>query len=262
VLAAASQRSVDAMQISPDFSLLGLALAVPLAVYLAAVSPLTGKRSYERLRRTRETDPKALTRTYVHWIGSSWFAAAVAAAAVLVSPGVTAADLGLTFPSEPGLAAGVLVAIVTVSVVAAAVTHRQFQAGKKIRGYERFAALLPSTPVERWLALGLSITAGICEEFVFRGLLIALGVDAGLGLYGAAVIAVVLFGAGHFYQGWNGVLITGFVGGAMTYLYLSTGSLLVPIVAHTLMDVRGLVLLPAPHPAGSAHPAEKSSTAV
>jgi membrane protease YdiL (CAAX protease family) len=234
------------MHISPDFSLLGLAVAVPLTVYLAAIAPLTGKRSYDRLARTRDTDPKALTRTYASWIGSTWLSAAVAGAAVLASPGVSAADLGLTLPSDPARAAMLLVAILAVTLATAVAVHRQARSGRPVPGSEGYSAMLPRTRAERGMALGMSITAGVAEEILYRGLLIALGVHAGLGLYASAALAVALFGLGHLYQGWRGVLGTTYAGAAMTFLYLSTGSLLVPILAHTLMDVRGLVLTPAP----------------
>jgi membrane protease YdiL (CAAX protease family) len=243
------------MQISPDFSLPGLALALLLAILIMVVAPRGGKRAYDRLRRTRETDPKGLTRHYIRSIVGSWLAAGVAAAAVWVSPGVTAADLGLTAPAELGWTVGVVSGMVFCTFVVALLIHyririnRRIRSGHEIPGPARYGALLPRTPAERALALGLAVTAGVTEEIVYRGLLIALGVDLGLGLYGAAALTVVMFGFAHLYQGRSGVLLIGYTGAVLTGLYLYSGSLLLPIIAHVLLDIRGLVVLPAPPPA-------------
>lgn len=44
------------------------------------------------------------------------------------------------------------------------------------------------------------------------------------------------------YQGWTGLLLTIL----LAALYLTTGSLLLPIVFHVAVDVRGLLLTPPP----------------
>lgn len=99
---------------------------------------------------------------------------------------------------------------------------------------------------------------------MFRGLLLAVGV--GLGLHPVLVVAVltVVFGAAHYYQGVPGMLATAFVGAVMSALALATGSLLLPIVLHVAIDLRGLLLTrPAVEPAwfrpGSAGSAEPRS---
>ena len=53
----------------------------------------------------------------------------------------------------------------------------------------------------------LAVTAGVCEEIVFRGLLIAVGVHVlGLPLPVAAGLALALFAIGHLYQGPRGMI--------------------------------------------------------
>ena len=58
----------------------------------------------------------------------------------------------------------------------------------------------------------------------------------------------MLFGLAHWYQGRLGVLATGAVGAVLTQLYLTTGSLLLPMVLHVLIDLRLLLDRPAPAP--------------
>ena len=92
----------------------------------------------------------------------------------------------------------------------------------------------------------MAVTAGVCEEIVYRGFLIALGVGVlGLGTTPAALLALALFVAGHLYQGWRSMFLIALVGGALTRLYLTTGSLVLPIIVHALIDIMAMVVLPA-----------------
>ncbi|WP_067485694.1 CPBP family intramembrane glutamic endopeptidase [Actinomadura hibisca] len=245
------------MSISPDFSTPGLVLAVLLAACVLVGEPLLGKISYDRLARRRDRDPRALIRTLRLWMASSWTLAGLAMVIVAVSPGVGLADVGLAVAGDPGEVAGTVTGMVTVMVVLGLLLWWAGRSGR-LPGLRRlterqsagFEALLPRTPRERWAGLGMAITAGVCEEVVYRGMLIALGVGVlGLPLKGAAVLALVVFAVGHLYQGWRNVLVVALPGYALTMMYLSTGSLLVPILVHIAIDVRSLALAPAPRPA-------------
>lgn len=99
----------------------------------------------------------------------------------------------------------------------------------------------PHTPSElRWW-VATSLSAGVCEEFVFRGYLIWIFQPV-LGFWGAALFSVVVFAAAHAYQGGNGILATGIVGGLLTLVVLISGSLFPAMVLHSLVDIgSGLV---------------------
>ena len=60
----------------------------------------------------------------------------------------------------------------------------------------------------------------------------------------AVVVSVLLFGLLHVYQGVAGVVGTTLIGGLLFVSYVTTGSILVPIVLHVLFDLRSLVLIP------------------
>ena len=95
----------------------------------------------------------------------------------------------------------------------------------------------------------LSITAGICEEFIYRGILLGL-LASSLGVWPAILISSVVFGIGHSYQGPVGVLRTGVVGLIMALVVTLTGSLFVAMVAHAVIDiVQGRMLHAAVDPA-------------
>ena len=109
-----------------------------------------------------------------------------------------------------------------------------------------FAALVPATTRERLLWAAVAISAGVCEEIVFRGWLLAtLHGIAGLNGTELIVAAALIFGLGHAYQGITGVVLTGLAGAFFCVLYLSTGSLLTPILVHAAIDLR-FAFLPAP----------------
>ena len=112
-----------------------------------------------------------------------------------------------------------------------------------------FSALLPVTLRERAVWAAIAISAGVCEEVVFRGWLLAT-LHHLLALQGLAllVVAAVLFGLAHAYQKSAGIVLTGLAGLFFCLLYVETGSLLLPICLHTLVDLR-FAFLPAPRSA-------------
>jgi membrane protease YdiL (CAAX protease family) len=105
-------------------------------------------------------------------------------------------------------------------------------------------ALLPRDSRETWMAVPLSLNAGVSEELFFR-LALPLLVTAvtGSALIGLAA-ASIAFGLMHWYQGWRGVLITGLVGAFFCWVYVASGSLIRPVVLHVLVDLMALVVRP------------------
>ena len=116
------------------------------------------------------------------------------------------------------------------------------------------AALLPRTPAERRMFALLALTAGICEEVLYRGFGLAALRWAAPGLGHPALIAVtaVAFGLAHLYQGPVGVALTGLIGAYLAWIAIATGSLLPAMVLHALLDLRILALpldaVPLPGP--------------
>jgi len=100
----------------------------------------------------------------------------------------------------------------------------------------RLTALLPHTPRELSWFGGVSLTAGFCEEFLFRGYFIW-ALAPWLGWWGAAALSVLIFAIGHAYQGWNGAVRTGVVGVVFTLLVAMFNSLWPAIAVHALLDL-------------------------
>jgi membrane protease YdiL (CAAX protease family) len=96
--------------------------------------------------------------------------------------------------------------------------------------------IMPRSPVEMAAWVLLSISAGFCEEFVFRGYLqkqfLALtGSDA------AAIAAqALIFGAAHLYQGVKGLVIITLYGALFGILAVVRQSLRPGMIQHALQD--------------------------
>ena len=105
-------------------------------------------------------------------------------------------------------------------------------------------ALLPRNRAEVRLGALMSLNAGLVEELLFRLAIPALLYGAfGSSLF-ALITSVLLFGGLHAYQGVGGILATSLIGAVLLALYIATGSILVPIVVHALIDLRSFVAIP------------------
>ncbi|MBN9519419.1 CPBP family intramembrane metalloprotease [bacterium] len=98
------------------------------------------------------------------------------------------------------------------------------------------AAVVPHTRTELCWFGGVSLTAGFCEEFLFRGYFIWV-FARWLGWWGAAALSLTVFAVGHLYQGWNGVLRTGIVGALFTLVVAVFDSLWPAVALHALVDL-------------------------
>jgi len=160
---------------------------------------------------------------------------------------------------DRGLIGGILIGIAAGTVVLVIARLRARKSGAAIAPNPRvawvrrlipdFSALIPTTAHERMIWAAVAISAGICEEVVFRGWLLST-LHGTVGLSGVALVAVAaaLFGCAHIYQGPTGVFLTALAGALFCLLYIATGSLLVPIALHILVDIR-FAILPGVAPA-------------
>jgi membrane protease YdiL (CAAX protease family) len=107
--------------------------------------------------------------------------------------------------------------------------------------------MLPVTPSERLRWVLVCLTAGVCEELLYRGFLLQylrghLYGGPALGLTLAWLLSSLIFGFGHFYQGAAGVVRTTIAGLMLGLLAILTGNLLLPIVVHCLLDLQVLLM--------------------
>jgi membrane protease YdiL (CAAX protease family) len=142
-----------------------------------------------------------------------------------------------------GITIGALLAIFVPAVIA---LWNQKLRSKAAKAAKRLAFLLPSSGEERrWWWLVCS-TAGICEEIVYRGFLLHYFQHGPvhLNLTWALAVSSLIFGIGHLYQGIVGSVQTAVVGFLLGGIFIASGSLLLPMVIHALLDLRVLAMLP------------------
>ena len=239
-----------------------LALLALLLVVLGLLVWRAATRSRDTFRRfKRLTSTRARQKVYGRWLLES----------ALVMGGLGAVVLLAAFPDVPrvlagtqswapvaavreflGTPTGAAVSVVAVVIVAAALIAPVLLLRRTVGdgGVDAIPAvgdirsLLPRVRAELKYGVGLGLSAGIFEELLFR-----LGIPALLfGITGLAplsfAIAAVIFGMLHLYQGPLGILFAALLGVVFAALYVLTGSIAAPIVLHTLVDLRTLVLIP------------------
>lgn len=105
--------------------------------------------------------------------------------------------------------------------------------------------LIPRTKKEKKWFLFVSLTAGICEEIVWRGCLLFLLQDIfpALSMLTAGIISCILFGLIHCYQGIHGIIKTAIISVIFVLLYFVTDSIFPGIFLHFLFDYSSAFLL-------------------
>jgi len=122
---------------------------------------------------------------------------------------------------------------IVVAVFLVAVGH---VLGKNPDMTKVFQVIAPRGPLELAIWILLSISAGFCEEFVFRGYLqkqfFALTGNVPAAIAGQAII----FGAAHAYQGFRGVLTITVYGALFGILANMRNSLRPGMIQHVVQD--------------------------
>ena len=98
-------------------------------------------------------------------------------------------------------------------------------------------AMAPHTPLEFLLWFGVSLSAGVCEELIFRGYLLQQFTAWLRSPVAAIVVSGLLFGCVHLYEGLGAILplaTLGIVYGFVVRYF--KGDLRAVIVAHFLQD--------------------------
>lgn len=104
--------------------------------------------------------------------------------------------------------------------------------------------LMPETRREKfWALFGMAPTAGICEEFLYRGFLLAEVSGWFHSALWGVLVSSAAFGLAHVYQGANGMLRAALLGAMLAYPVVRLGSLYPSMTAHFLIDAAALLWL-------------------
>jgi membrane protease YdiL (CAAX protease family) len=209
-----------------------------IALLLVGV-PLAAARNYRGfVERARSGVPGSRAREYRKTIWRQWSVVAV----IAVWWHLAGRPLVPTMPSAGRLAAGALLTVMVLAVL-----FMQLRAIRRMRGeqlaplraqVESVKDLVPHTEAEHATFRWLAVTAGICEELIFRAYLLWY-LTPFTGIWLAVVVGGVAFGLAHAYQGKSGMGKTGLVGLLAGAFYAWSGSLLWPIIVHAGIDLQG-----------------------
>ena len=216
------------------------ALFVFVAVVVASI--VEYKYFFPRFRADVAANrPGTHTRAYRRAILGEWLFA-IFAIMIWATHARPWRALGLTMPHGWRLALSLVIVLAAAALmtlqlwsVARLSVERRIAARPKLGAV---AFMMPRTRQDEWWFIALSVTAGFCEELLSRGYL-PWFFAPWLGTVGGMALAVVLFGAGHAYQGRSGAIRAGIVGAVMALIVLGTGSLIPAMIFHALIDVGG-----------------------
>jgi membrane protease YdiL (CAAX protease family) len=216
-------------------------LALLLAAYLVVGQPVVSWWSARR--QQRDPEPGARLRRYRRTTVLEWALTAAAVLLVLAAPGLDLRDLGFGWPRASAYTlVGTLGLVLSVGLLVG--LRRRVDRGAPVIAPAEVGALLPRTATERRAFSRLALTAGFCEEVLYRGFLLAVVAAEApeLGPGRLVLVSALAFAVAHTYQGVVGMLTAGVLGAGFAVLFLGTGSLLLPVLFHTLIDLRLLVL--------------------
>jgi len=209
-------------------------------LYIVAIFMAIEVRVFGRLGRpaARGARPDARMRAYAFLIAYQW---ALVASVVMLWYAARRpwSTLLLGTPSRWGFAAGLILAAtyIVLAVMQIRVVASRPGLSQRLRAqFAEIESIVPHTPRERRLWTFAAITAGCCEEVLFRGFLLAF-VASFAGLVAAVAISSVLFGLFHAYYGWRGILKTGAFGLVMAIIAVGSASLIPVIIIHATVDL-------------------------
>jgi uncharacterized protein len=228
-----------------------IAVALLVVAYCVLAQPLVGYRLHRLMEREVAADSGRRWHGYARLLVLELVLGGLAVAVAAGLNGIGLQRIGLSGPhlTGSGLLFGVGLAIailVCAAIVASTIAIWRLDRPIPVIGGDRVRIMVPVRRSERLWFLALSVAAGVCEELLFRGLLPALlsALLHGPPAWFVILLAAIAFGAAHAYQGTAGVAATAVLGALMGIIYLATGSLVVVMVLHALIDAR-VGLLPA-----------------
>ena len=217
-----------------------------LVVLLAVAVPVWDRIETRRVKRAASS--RAKVQSYRRVVAVLWGLTALALVAVppvdLLRPPALgwpfarlSAARGLLLPITVALLVGLVVPVL------AALANPQARA-RLSKPLEALSWYLPNSPAERRWFAAVALSAGVCEEVLYRGFLLRYftALLPGLGGTGVVLVAAALFALAHTYQGPLGAVVTALMALGFTALFVASNSLWLPIVIHALIDLRVLLL--------------------
>jgi membrane protease YdiL (CAAX protease family) len=213
-----------------DFWLIFFALGVLL--------PWRGSARMKKLLAMPHVSVMERLVLYASTIAFQWLAVAIVGWR-LWARGYTSKQLGLVYHGRTRLLIAGIVGAAAVAGLQWLNLRRVSRIPPESRGPLQAIAerILPQSAVELPPYFALAITAGLCEEFLYRGFAMAALSRAGLSAWLVILVSSILFGLAHSYQGRGGIVMTFIVGLALGASRLAYNSLVPAVFWHSAVDI-------------------------
>lgn len=207
-------------------------------LFLGIVVPWRGAVRLKKLLALPSVSTKEKLALYGATIAAQWVITALVAWRALAQ-GLSAVALGL---ADYGGVSTLLASLALATFIGGLhslnlrrVGRSAGQATQRMRSLAR--RILPVNSVELLPYCALAVTAGVCEEFLYRGFAMGALSRVGLPAWAVVVLAAVLFGLAHVYQGRSGILGTFVMGILFGVVRLAYDTLVPVIMIHTAVDL-------------------------
>ena len=230
-----------------------LSLIIIITVAMAAI----GARRVIKLSRTPAVErfcTKLKCGTYYQILAGLWGTALVVLIVCFIA-GVSLEDIGFRpisfnhdfwFTTITLVLSGLFFAYGLRQLISSLVSARFREATEKqVEASEMLNAILPRSKKEKRLFVFLSFSAGVCEEIIYRGLMLfaLYAIFPDISIFLVVLISGILFGISHLYQGIQGIIITAVIGALLMCLFLVTNSLILVMALHFFHDFSAAFLL-------------------
>ena len=204
---------------------------------LGVLLPLRGKLRLQKLMVLARIGTRERLSLYASTIGFQWLAAIVVAWRAWAR-GLSLEELGFVVHGHWRILIAAIVGAATLGGLQWFNLRRMGRSSGKAREFMQVLAerILPQSRLELVPFLALAVTAGVCEEFLYRGFAMAALIRVGLPSWGVVLLSSVLFGLAHLYQGRGGLLSTLVIGTVFGTARIAYDGLVPVMIWHFAVD--------------------------
>ena len=119
-----------------------------------------------------------------------------------------------------------LISLIAIAIIYVIALIKSLQTNEKLKKeiaskFKSYIGMMPVTKSQILIfTLIVSVSAGICEELIFRAYFYTL-IDSSLGMLAAIVLSSIVFGFWHIYLGWQDVIRTSIMGVLLCGAFIS-----------------------------------------
>jgi membrane protease YdiL (CAAX protease family) len=207
-------------------------------LFLGVVVPWRGYVQLKKLLALPAIDTKERLALYGWTIAFQWVITGLVAWRALAR-GLTAVELGLARNGGPRLLFASVAGAVALGGIHWLNLRRVGSMSSSVSEQMRTLArrILPRTTVELLAYCALAVTAGVCEEFLYRGFAMAAAFRFGIGAWAVVLLTSISFGFAHIYQGRGGIAGTTLMGLLFGTLRIAYDTLILVMILHTTVDL-------------------------